>query len=113
MGWLSFLIAAIPVYLFWSSNHYALVALAVINALVNFWSYGVMHNYAVSSSSQRIKRLRENLQNQEDFTPERQAALDRIPLELDPNAVPDWLAKVNLATTILGVLCIVTGIIIR
>jgi len=89
------------------------VALAVVNALVNFWSYGVMHNYSVSTSSRRIKQLQEKLRAQGDLTPERQAQIDNIPMGLDPNAVPDWLAKVNLATTALGGAGIVAGIIIR
>lgn len=113
MGWLSSLIAAIPVYIFWSSGHYIVVALAAVNALANFWSYGVMHNYAVSASSWRVRQLQESLRAQGDLTPERQAHLDRIPLELDPSAVPDWLAKINLATTVLGVVGVVTGMIIR
>jgi hypothetical protein len=112
MGWFSSLITAIPIYLFWSSDHRILATLAAVNTIVNFWSYGVMHNYSVSASSQKFKQLQVNLRDQGDLTPERQAHLDKIPLEFDPNAVPDWLAKINLATTVLGVVGIVSGIII-
>lgn len=61
MGWLPFLFCALPLYLLYNAGHPILWALALINAIANLWTFGVMHNYAVKSSAQRIKGLRQNL----------------------------------------------------
>ena len=61
MGWLSLLVCALPLYLLYNAGHPVLWVLALINAITNLWTFGVMHNYAVKSSPHRIKRLRQNL----------------------------------------------------
>jgi hypothetical protein len=61
MGWLSFLVCALPLYLLYNAGHPVLWVLALINGIANLWTFGVMHNYAVEASTQRIKGLRRNL----------------------------------------------------
>ena len=44
MGWFSFIICGIATYLAFKTNS-AISIFALINAIANFWSFGIMHNY--------------------------------------------------------------------
>jgi hypothetical protein len=112
-GWLGVLVCATPIYLLWGRGQPALLTLAIVNTLLNFWSFGVMHNYAVESSRQRIVQLRDNLVAEGRSQDEVHAVVDRIPLRSNPRLVPNWLARVNLASTIAGLALAVTAFVIR
>jgi len=53
MGWLSVLLSAVAAFLFYRSGHMALMILAIIAVLGNFWSLGVMHNFATEFAKRR------------------------------------------------------------
>ena len=88
MGWLSFLICAVPLYLLYNTDRPVLWVIALINAIANLWSYGVMHNYAVQSSAERIKRLRENLDLEGRLDAEEEREIDGLKPRMNLQAVP-------------------------
>lgn len=76
--------------------------LALIDAIVNLWSFGVMHNYAVDSSAHRIKALRRNLAVEGKLDAEKERETDQLKLTMNLNAVPNWLSAVNMMSFIAG-----------
>ena len=94
MGWLSVLICVIAVALMHAKGRIIFMVVAVIAAVVCFWSWGVMHNYA----NERAKR-RQSYQG--DFTAE------------EIQSVPDWITWINVGFTILGIILLVSGIIVN
>ena len=111
MGWLSVLLCAVPIYLFWKSASFILMTLAALNALLNFWSYGVMHNYAVKASATKIKQLHEGLALEGRLDAKQQAALDRISLRVDLDSVPNWLSSINMITTAVGLIGLIAALV--
>ncbi len=109
MGWLSFLICALPLYLLYNTGHRVPWILALVNAIANLWSYGVMHNYAVESSAQRIKGLRRNLAFEGKLDAEKEREIDRLKLTMNSNAVPNWLSSVNMVSFIIGLVFVFYG----
>ena len=109
MGWLSFLICAVPVYLLYNTGHRVLWILALVNAIASLWSYGVMHNYAVESSARRIKGLRRNLALEGRLDAQKEREIDRVKLSVNLEAVPNWLSSVNMVTFIIGLVFVVYG----
>jgi len=110
MGWLAFLICTVPIYLLFNAGHPVLWALAPINAAANLWSYGVMHNYAVESSANKIKRLRENLALEGRLNAEKQMEIDKLKLKVNLKAVPSWLTYIDIVTFIIGLGLLAFGI---
>lgn len=110
MGWLSVIICAVPIYLLYNTGQPILWVLVLLNVFVNFWSYGIMHNHAVRSSSDKIKRLQENLALEGRLDAEKQREIDRIPLTMDLQAVPNWLTNLNMVTTLIGLVFLGYGV---
>ncbi len=92
MGWLSVLICIIAATTMRTKGHTIFMIVAIIAAIVCFWSWGVMHNYA----NERAKRRRSY---QGDFTAE------------EVQSVPDWITWINMGFTILGITILVGGIV--
>ena len=109
MGWLFSLICAVPLYLLLNTGHRVLWILALVNAVANLWSHGVMHNYAVESSAERIEGLRRNLAHERKFDAEKERQVDKLKLAKNLAAVPNWLSTVNMVTFIFGVVFVVYG----
>ena len=109
MGWFSFLICTVPLYLLFNTGHRVLWILALVNAIANLWSYGVMHNYAVESSAERIKGLRRNLALEGKFDVEKERQIDKLKLAKNLAAVPNWLSTVNMVSFIIGLVFVVYG----
>lgn len=110
VGWLSFLICAFPLYLLYNTGHRVLWILALGNAIANFWSYGVMHNYAVESSAERIKNIKRNLALEGRLDKEKQQQVDRLKLTVNLKAVPNWLSTVNMVSVLIGLVFFIYGI---
>lgn len=109
MGWLSLLICALPLYLLFNTGHRLLWIVALVNAIANLWSYGVMHNYAVGSSAQRIKNVRRNLALEGRLDADKQRNIDRLKLTGNPDVVPNWLSTINMISFIIGFAFVVYG----
>lgn len=96
MGWLAVVVGLAACVLLWTQDAYVLLGLASACTVVCLWSYGVMHNYAVESAKGR----RSYGGGFGDFTAR------------DMEAVPNWLAGLNLAfsAAVLGFL--IVGIVL-
>lgn len=103
MGWLSVGIAVLAAILLIGAGHTVLLVIAWLNAAINFWSLGIMHNFATEQSLQRSKRIRQNLEREGTLTEERDRELDRLALRKNLNHVPGWITNINLASSLLGV----------
>ncbi len=112
MGWFSVLICVISIFFLYITNHLVLCILATINTVLNFWSFGVMHNYAIEVRREKVQRLRDNLKAEgrlDDEAEERIYQYQRK-IPLNPQAIPNWLAKIDLASSIFGFGLFIYGI---
>ncbi len=92
MGWLGPLINAIAAFLLWDAGG-LWATCAICTAVVGFWSWGVMHNYAVEEAKKRSDYTGEFY----DLTHE------------EVSTVPDWLTKINFVTFVVGVVLLIVG----
>jgi len=104
-GWIGVSITAVgAIILFWS-GHSTLAGIAVGIAIVNLWSYGVMHNYAyapVLRHHRALEQLRKAGMEQSELE-----TLERLTPHLDPSLAPNWITAVNLIAAVVGVgLCV-------
>ena len=111
MGWLSFLVCALPLYLFYNAGHPVLWVLTLINAIANLWTFGVMHNYTVNSSAQKLKGLRRNIAVEGKLDADKEREIDQLKLSMNLNAVPTWLSTVNMMSFIVGLAFVVFGLL--
>jgi hypothetical protein len=54
MGWLSVVIAAVAAFMLYGTGHPLLFICAILAAAGDFYSWGIMHNYATEAASQRL-----------------------------------------------------------
>ena len=95
MGWLGVAISAIAAWLLWDENM-LWFAVSVGVGVVALWSWGVMHNHAVTAAKRRPDYSGKFF----DFTAS------------EANAVPDWLAMTNMAAFIAAIVLLIIGVII-
>ena len=95
MGFLGVVIAGVATWLLWD-NGWQLITVSIIVTAIEFWSWGVMHNYAVDAAKDRPGYSGRFY----DFT-KREVAL-----------VPDWLAVVNLLGFIAAVSLLIAGLVL-
>lgn len=110
MGWLSFLVCALPLYLSIMPDIQSF-GFTLINEIANLWAFGVMHNYAVKSSAHRIKGLRRNLAVEGRLDAEKEREIDRLKLTMNLDTVPTWLSTVNMMSFIVGLAFVVHGLL--
>jgi len=96
MAWLSVLLSAVAAFLLFKSGYIVLMILAILAAIGCFWSWGVMHNYA----TELAKRRRNYTGGFYDITPK------------EAEAVPDWISRLNIGFSLLGLLLLITGIVL-
>lgn len=84
-GWISVIVSIIPVYLFWKNGLIILSVIAVVNLLINFWSFGIMHNFYYRARQNRLNKA----------------------IEL----VPNWVTMINIATAIIGLVLLIISIV--
>ncbi|MEW6172856.1 MAG: hypothetical protein AB1510_07270 [Bacillota bacterium] len=114
-GLISVIISVLAAIAFYGTGHPLLFWLCVVIVVLSFWSWGVMHNYAMNSAKARWDRIRDNM-IREGRSPEEIDRLDNTPIHLskaDVNVVPDWLATVNMLVTLGGIGLLIGGIIVR
>lgn len=112
MGWLSFLVCLAPVLILFRSGHPVLWMAATANAALNLWSFGVMYNYAVERSAERIRRLRENLMAEGRLDLPAQRRLDSLQVTKDLSAVPSWLTSINMLSAVAGLVLLIWAVVI-
>ncbi len=84
MGWLGPLLGIIALYLFYIKENIFLLIVAIIVTIICFWSWGIMHNYAVKEATRRRNYSGKFYDIEED----------------DLYIVPDWLTFINMISTI-------------
>jgi hypothetical protein len=94
MGWLSVIVAVFAAILLYFFGEAWLFWLSVVNAILCFWSYGIMHNCAVEAAKKRAGYNGDFF----DIT------------EAEADAVPDWLAGLNLVASIVALILLIVGI---
>ncbi len=113
MGWLHFAICLCAAVLLYRPGPGFLFWIAVAVAVVNFWSFGVMHNFAMSYKKRRMDLLIENMKC-EGRPREDWERLERLPIRLSPHdaeAAPDTVTTVNLITSLGGVALLIWGVV--
>jgi len=95
MGFFSVLLPAIAALLFLKTGHTVLMVLAIVAAIGCLWSWGVMHNFA----TELAKRRADYSGGFYDVTPE------------EAQAVPNWIASLNMAFSLAGLVLLITGIV--
>jgi hypothetical protein len=102
-GWFGVGMSAVVAYLFYQNDQTLLMIMSVINVLVAFWSFGVMHNYASFSRRDKADILRENMRPEGRLDSDAETRLDELSRTTNPSAVPDWFAYINMGTSVIGV----------
>lgn len=93
MCWVPVAIASLAAYLLYKTDHTALMVVSTICAAGAFWSWGIMHNFAVEEA----KRHRNYSGGFYDLTRE------------EVYSVLNWLVVVNMVCLVLGVVLLVCG----
>ena len=93
MGWLSVLLSVIAAILFYRTEHTVLMILAILVSVVCFWSWGIMHNFALVQSRYRPGYTGRFF----DITND------------EADAVPDWITWVNIIFTVVGLGFLIAG----
>jgi len=84
------------------------MVLSILNAAINFWSFGVMHNYAIKRNNVWAEQVRKNRELEEGpLGLEEEIILHKIASTKRPEDVPDWLVYVNAITTVIGIILFV------
>lgn len=94
MGWLSVMLSGIAAFLLYRTGHVLLAVLAIAAALGCFWSWGIMHNYAMD----RAKRRRNFTGGFYDIS------------RKEAQAVPDWITWLNMGFSLFGLVLLIIAI---
>lgn len=94
MGKYSVYMCGIAAFLMYVLSHKYLMVISIVAMIANFWSLGVMHNYAVLAARKNGHRMR----NFTDFTPE------------EADQAPDLATGINLGSSVVGFGLLVTGL---
>jgi len=112
-GWVSLTINILAIVGFYRIGQTPLTIVSIINGIIGFWSFGVMHNYASYAMRDKADLIEENLKAEDNFSEEANERLEAMRRTTDPNATPDWLAKINLASFVFSIVLIVTFFVIK
>lgn len=111
-GWLSVISSLLAAILLYGTGPLYLFIFAILITIACFWTFGIMHNYAINSAKSRHDRILENMRL-EGRSEEEIAAFDnRIirPSSHDVSAVPDKLAFVNMIVSIIGYILLLLAV---
>lgn len=114
-GWISVIASLIATILLYGTGHLYLFIFAILVTVACFWTFGIMHNYAISSAKSRHDRILENMKL-EGRSEEKITAFDnRIinPSPHDVNTVPDKLAFINMIISITGYVLLLIAIYLK
>lgn len=99
MGWFSVLIGLSACILLYLVENWLAFWIALVVTIGVFWTYGVIHNYATESAKwHAANKGEEHTGGFYDFE------------NHDLDAIPDWLAQVNMALSIIALGFLVYGI---
>lgn len=81
---------------------------------MTFWSLGVMHNFAMTAAKRRYDQLAANMLA--EGRPHDVASLDDLiirPINADIEAVPNWLAVIDMLAMVAVLVLLVWGVVVR
>lgn len=113
MGWISVINCIIPAYLFYQAGDTLFCTISSINAVIQFWSFGVMHNYAMNPVIGQANQLRKNLELEGLLDKEVEEKLYTLTKNLEADAIPNWLAGINLTSFLIGVGLLILYIVVK
>ena len=111
MGWITTAVCAVPVYLLYSKGHPWLGTVALVAFLVEFWSFGVMHNFAYTARREREGLLRQALSEDSPLTARDEEMISARAARDSTAAVPDGLSTVNMLSTVACIALLVYALI--
>ena len=97
MGWLTVTFAIIASVLFYGTGHTILLVIAIVFGIADFWSWGVMHNYATDQA----KRRSSYSGGFYDFT------------RAEVDSVPNWITGINMAFSLANVALLIVAVVLR
>lgn len=95
MGWLHVLIPVIAAVFYWKSDHVVLFGLCMLAAVGAFWSWGVLHNYAIEAAKHR---------------PGFSGGFNDI-TDKEAEGAPDWITRINMGFAVLGTILLVAALL--
>ncbi|MBI4579312.1 MAG: hypothetical protein HY718_06390 [Planctomycetes bacterium] len=99
-GWIGIATTVIGAALLFSLGHPWFGGAALGIAVLQFWSFGIMHNYAYEPVARHMRALDEL---RKDGFPEADAKmLEAIKPEPNPMLAPNWVTVLNLLATLVG-----------
>jgi hypothetical protein len=96
---------------FWIDS--MLIWLSLGTTILIFWSFGVIHNFAMNSARERRKLIIEN-KGHEGASPEEIERVKNLPIHIssgDLNIVPNWLTTLNMIFSLAIYVLLIVAII--
>lgn len=111
-GWISVISSLLAAILLYGTGPSYLFIFAILITIACFWTFGIMHNYAINSAKSRHDRILENMRIEGRSEKEITAFDNRIikPALDDVSAVPDKLAFVNVIVSITGYILLLLAV---
>ena len=95
MGWLGVLLSVVAAWLL-RDQGWPWLAAAIVVGILEFWAWGIAHNFAVESAKKR-----------EGYTGGFHDITQR-----DAQSIPDWIASVHMLGFIAAVVLLVAGLVL-
>jgi len=114
-GWISVITSLIATILLYGTGYIYLFVFAILITIACFWTFGIMHNYAISSAKVRHDRILENMKL-EGRSEDEITAFDNRIIRLSPydaNVVPNKLALINMIISITGYVLLAIAIYLK
>jgi hypothetical protein len=114
-GWISVIASLIATILLYGTGHLYFFIFAILITIACFWTFGIMHNYAINSAKYRHDRIVENMKLEGRSEEEITAFDSRIisPSPHDVTAVPDKLSVINMIISITGYVLLLIAIYLK
>ena len=98
-GWISIVIGVFAVFLFYISVGFSsLFWISLVNTILCFLVFGIMHNFAMEASKEKRTLLVKNMKLENRSLEDIKKVAD-LPInisERDLDAVPNWLSTANM-----------------
>lgn len=95
MGFLFIILGGVGAYLLGRTGHTYLMVCAIICVIGDFWSWGIMHNYATERAKQRSDY-------KGGFYDFRQDEVEDV---------PDWITMVNMVFSLASLVLLIVGVV--
>ena len=113
MGGLINLIIGILTTLIYYWIDSSLIWLSIGTTILIFWSFGIMHNFALNSARETRKIIIEN-KGHEGASPEEIERVKNLPIQIssgDMYMVPNWLTQLNMIFSLTIYVLLIVAII--